>query len=88
MRDAAERDTLTPPALAAEWGVAPEKIIGLIERGELVAFNAALRAAGKRKRWRIRRAEVEAFEARRAAKPQPARSPRRRADADGETFGF
>src|SRR5947209_4444585 len=74
----AGRAMLTPPQLAERWGVSPEKVVAFIRRGELRAVNVALRLGG-RPRWRIDPADVERFEAARAAVPTP-RSPRRRKD--------
>lgn len=80
---------LSPPQLAAEWGIDPEKIITWIRNGELRATNVATRIDGKRPRWLIDRDDIAAFEAARSSKPTP--KPRRRKrqhDIDGETFGF
>ncbi len=63
---------LTPPELAAEWGVEHAKVLAWIRSGELRAVNLATNPRG-RPRWHIDRAEVRAFEQRRAAvvKPPP-----------------
>jgi hypothetical protein len=73
---------LTPPQLAERWAVSPEKVIALIRRGELRAFDVALRPS-RRARWRIARADVEAFERRREAMPTP-KAPRRRPGPRGD----
>jgi hypothetical protein len=57
---------LTPPQVARRWAVSPEKVIALIGRGELRAFNVGL---GHRPRWRIPEDAVAAFEQRRGAQP-------------------
>jgi len=72
---------LTPPELARRWRVSPEKILALVARGELAAFNIALRLGG-RPRWRIRLADVERFETARAAVPTPKAPRRQKAPAD------
>jgi len=75
VRDAPSR--LTPPGLARELGVSPEKIVGWIKRGELAAANLAATTSG-RPRWSIARADVEIFLQRRAACPgMPARRKRK-----------
>ncbi len=67
---------LTPPQLARQWQVSPDKVIGFIRSGELRAFNVAAKPHG-RPRWRISAADAVAFEQRRAAIP-PLPTPRRR----------
>jgi predicted DNA-binding transcriptional regulator AlpA len=59
---------LTPPEIAAQFGVSPSKVIGWINRGELVAFNSAERTGG-RSRWRGSQAELDAFILRRSSQP-------------------
>jgi Helix-turn-helix domain len=78
-----QRTKLTPPQLAAEWGIEPEKIIGWIRAGELRAVNVASRADGKRARWLIDRDDIAAFEAARSSKPAPRPDPVRRQRALG-----
>lgn len=68
---------LTPPELAKRWRVSPDKILSMIGRGDLAAFNVASNPAG-RPRWRIRMADVEAFETGRAAAPREPKRRRRR----------
>jgi hypothetical protein len=78
----AERQKISPPALARLWGVEPSKILGWIERGELAAINGASSTAG-RPRYLIDRRDIEAFEqSRRVSTPAP-RSPRRKRSAPG-----
>jgi excisionase family DNA binding protein len=71
---------LSPPALAAELGVEPPKIIAWIKSGELLAVNVAQNVGG-RPRYRISRAEVDRFLARRSSAPAP-KEPRRRKAAE------
>jgi hypothetical protein len=76
-------EVITPPALARRWAVSVEKILTLILRGEFPnAFNSALEiGAGKRPRWKIPLADVQAFERRRAAVPPALKSKRERRQA-------
>lgn len=67
---------LTPPQLAATWGVESEKVLQFIARGLLRAVNLASPGA-KRPRWRIPPEAVRAFEESRSARP-PIPKPRRR----------
>lgn len=72
-----ERRKITPPQLAAQWGITPEKVLKWIVSGELRAINAATRT-GMRPRWLIDMDDIADFERRRAAVPPPKPSPRRR----------
>ncbi len=67
---------LTPPEVAKQWGVSPEKVIGWIRAGELRAFNAATRHGG-RPRYLIDTADLLAFEQISGTQPTP-QTPRRR----------
>jgi excisionase family DNA binding protein len=69
---------LTPPQIAAQLGVSPDKVLAWIRSGELRAFNAATCPHG-RPRWLIDEVDLLAFERRRAARPGP--TPRRRKQA-------
>jgi hypothetical protein len=72
-----ERQALTPPAVAKRYGIGPSKVLGWIRRRELRAVNVA--SEGKRPRWVVLVADLEAFERRRSnvATPAPARRRRR-----------
>jgi hypothetical protein len=72
---------LTPPELAARWGVDPAKVLTWIRAGELRAIDAATRTGG-RPRYLIDLADVAAFEARRNAGPQVKPIRRRRAQSN------
>ncbi len=85
--DAADIRKLTPPQLARELQVTPEKVIAWIRSGELRAVNVALHAGG-RPRWVIDRQDIAAFEASRASKPTPRPRRRRRQIEVEENFGF
>jgi hypothetical protein len=60
------RTKITPPKLAAEWGVHPLKIHALIKAGQLVATNTAVNPTG-RPRYLIDRDDIADFERRRKA---------------------
>lgn len=70
------RQTLTPPQLAKRWGVHPDKVLGLIHTGQLVALNLAANLEG-RPRFQILLSEIQRFEESRSTKP-PVPKPRRR----------
>ena len=61
----ASRAKLTPPQLARLWGISPDKVLNWIRSGELRAINVAERRGG-RPRYLIDRADIQAFETRRA----------------------
>ena len=69
---------LTPPQLAARWGVKADKVIALIHRNELKAVNLALDGNGQRPRWKISIEEVRRFEESRSNKPPEPKPKRRR----------
>ena len=71
-----EKTKMTPPELAARWGVAPEKILHFIRSGELQAIDVALVRGGK-PRYLIDVDAIADFEARRAV-TAPLPTPRRR----------
>jgi hypothetical protein len=76
-----QRQKLSPPQLARLWGVDAVKVARWIESGELRAINAATNVGG-RPRYLIDRADIAAFELRRAtsASVSVPRSRRQRAD--------
>lgn len=76
------RTKITPPALAARWGVKQHKILAWIRSGELRAINAAERLGG-RPRYLIDEADIAAFEVSRAAGPTPQPARRRRRQWSG-----
>ena len=73
--------------IARSWRVNESKVLGFIKSGELRATNVATQA-GRKPRWRIRPADLEAFTAARAAVPQTpvTRRPRRKAGHIVEFF--
>lgn len=77
MARAIERRKVTPPELAAEWGISPAKVVAFIRRGELRAINVA-NAHCSRPRYLIDRADIERFEKARQVIPDGGRSPTQR----------
>jgi hypothetical protein len=62
---------LTPPQVAAQYGIHADKVLAWIRTGELRAVNVAIRPNGKRARWRIDPADLALFEAGRTRQPTP-----------------
>jgi len=72
---------LTPPQVAKQLGVSPDKIRGWIDKGELHATNVAT-GHGGRPRYRISEENMAAFKrARQPSKPPP-KTPRRKKKDD------
>ena len=65
-RAATTRTKVTPPQLAAEWGIDPAKVLRWIRAGELRAIDVST-VRGGRPRFLIDRADIAAFEAARSA---------------------
>lgn len=82
MKDPAATRYLSPPDVARRYGVDPGKVLGWIRRGELRAVNVVA-TVGSRPRFRISPADLAAFEARRAAGPQPKVARKRRPKQPG-----
>ena len=76
---------LTPPEAAKELRVSPDKVLTWIHSGELRAFDVSA-ARGQRPRWRIARADLDDFLARRAATPPQKPQRRRRRQAKTTTY--
>lgn len=72
-----EKEFLTPPDVARMLDVSPDKVISWCRTGELRAVNMAASLA-TRPRYRIKRADLEAFLERRTIGPPPPRARRRR----------
>ena len=62
---------LAPSDIARSRGVNVVKILDFIKSGELRATNYAASQCGKLPRWRVSPADLEAFDAARAAVPRP-----------------
>ena len=73
------RKKISPPALAAQWGIDVQKILTWIRSGELRAVNLATDRNG-RPRYAIDVADVQVFELSRQVQPPPPKVLRRRAD--------
>lgn len=74
---------LKPPEIAKLLRVGGDAVLRWIHSGELRASDTTM-GRGQRPRWRIHRADLEAFLTRRAATPPPKRAQRpRRQAADG-----
>ncbi len=78
---------LAPSDIARSRGVNVSKVLGFIQSGELRAVNMATQAS-KLPRWKISPADLEAFDAARAAVPQApvTRRPRRKSGHVVEFF--
>ncbi len=72
----------TPPELAAEWGVSPDKVLGWIRSGELPAINIAQSESG-RPRFQIDQEGIDTFKRRRATAAVPRGRHRRRPSTEG-----
>lgn len=60
---------LSPPEIACELGIAHQKVLAWIESGELPAVDISTRR-NKRRRFKVRRSDFDAFLANRSAKPR------------------
>lgn len=81
------KQKLTPPEVAALWGVSTEKILAFIRSGELRAINAATLGRNQRPRYLIDIVDLEDFERRRTVAPAPKLPPRRKRQvANGEYY--
>ena len=78
---------LTPPTIAKEYGVSPDKVLGWIRSGDLAAVNVATSSSG-RPRFVVKVEALEDFERRRSStpSPQPTRSRKRNAGQVIEFF--
>lgn len=72
------RSKLTPPQLAKQWGISPDKILAFIRSGELSAIDISSRRGSPRPRYLIDRRDIEAFELARAVIPPAPKIRRRR----------
>lgn len=81
--------TYTIRDICNRFGVHEQTVLAWVHSGELKAVNVG-RAPGKKKpRWRITQEALDAFEASRAATPQPQPTRRRRKQQDDvvRTYG-
>jgi len=72
----------TPPKFAKTLGVKPEKIIGFIQSGELIAIDVSAKPGVGRPRYRIPPSAIADFIARRTVTPR-LKPPRRTQLDDG-----
>jgi hypothetical protein len=70
--------------LCVRWKVGPDKVLGFIRRGELVAVNVATHTSG-RPQYRVTPEAVAAFESRRTSAPLP-KLPRRKRKPDMKDY--
>lgn len=77
----------SPSDIARSRGINVSKPLGWIKSGELKAVNVATNRNGRLPRWRIAPADLEAFDAARAAVPRPAPT-RRKQRARGHVVEF
>jgi len=75
------KTTWTPPELAREWGISPDKILTWIRSGELRAVNIATTQLG-RPRYQIDAEAIESFKRNRASRPAP-KPPKKRRSQPG-----
>ena len=68
---------LTPPQVAKQLGVSPDKVRGWIAKGELPATNVAT-GKGGRPRYRISETDLAEFQKKRQPSKPPVPAPRRR----------
>jgi excisionase family DNA binding protein len=71
-----EREFFSPPEVAETIGVSHSKVLTWIASGELRALDLATHR-GQRPRWKIAKADLEAFLARRSTTPTPEPARRR-----------
>lgn len=83
----ATRTKITPPELAARWGIDPAKVLTWIRSGELRAIDASTRQGG-RPRFLIDEKDIELFELRRAVGGPPVKMPRRRKQKDMQIIEY
>jgi hypothetical protein len=79
------RRKLTPPDVAAIYGVSPDKVLAWIRSGELRAINAATSQSG-RPRYLVDLDDLNSFEERRTVQPPP--NGRRRTRPKGDVIEF
>jgi len=81
------RKGFTPPELAKQWGVSPDKVRAWILSGELEAIDMS-KTQGGRPRYLIPQAAIEAFGACRSIQTPPEPPPRRTRQASDEVIEF
>lgn len=84
LRSKPAKDRYTPPELASQWGVSPDKVRAWIRAGDLAATDVSTTQGG-RPRYLISQAAIAALESRRTIQAPPEPPPRRsrRDEEDG-----
>ena len=77
---------LTPPAVAKQLGVSPEKVVTFIRNGELPAVDVSLKPGVGKPRFRIDPQGLDAFLLRRSVVSAPKAKRRRRRDPAVKDF--
>jgi hypothetical protein len=72
---------LTPPQIARQYGIAPEKVVAFIKSGELRAFNLAKKPGG-RPRYKIAMEDLLAFLECRRVQARPRVKPRKKKQSE------
>jgi excisionase family DNA binding protein len=67
-------EILSPPQIAKMLGVKSDTVRGWIEDGKLTAANVA--KSGKKKQWKVKRDDLDAFLERRQPETQPPKKPK------------
>lgn len=82
-------DNLTPRQVAERYRMDVDKVYDMIRSGQLPAVDVSSRPGSRKPRYRIRRQDLEAFEASRATQPPPARPSRKTGhDEDDDRIRF
>jgi len=81
MKESVEKTKVTPPQVAAMWGISVAKVVGWIRSGELRAIDASSNRK-QRPRYLIDIEDLAEFEQRRSTIPRPKSVPRRRRQVD------
>jgi hypothetical protein len=78
LKDVTPRNGYSVSDLCVRWKIGPSKVLGFIDRGELVAVNVATHTSG-RPQYRVTPEELAKFEAKRTSAPLPKPTRKRRA---------
>jgi transposase len=81
MKGFVEKTKVTPPEVAAMWGISVAKVLRWISSGELRAIDASSKRK-QRPRYLIDIEDLSEFEERRSTTPRPKSVPRRRRQVD------
>ena len=81
-----QKTKITPPEVAALWGISCEKVLNFIRSGELRAINAASPGRNQRPRYLIDVTDLADFERRRSTGPAPKQPPKQKRRASNGDF--